>query len=195
MSPAGAVDTEVNGNCSLIEAISAAEGDVAVDNCPAGFGVHTVILPSPSIFTLTAVVDATGGSNGFPLVNSAITVEETGEEGVGVMIDIKPNEEPNALNLGSNGNIPIEILRSTSFDATTVVPISVTLAGSRVRIKGNGDAQASIKDVNGDGLDDLIVHADTEALELTEVVVSAALQAETVDGTTVRGSDSVMVVP
>lgn len=128
-------------------------------------------------------------------VENEVIEYQPGEEGVGIMIDIKPNEEPNALNLGSNGNVPVAILSTASFDATSVVPTSVTLAGSGVKLKGNGDAQASIKDVNNDGLNDLLVHVNTEALELTDEAVSAELVAELTDGTPVRGSDSVLVVP
>jgi CSLREA domain-containing protein len=41
-----------NGNCSLREAIQAANTDTAVDACPAGSGTDTVILPS-GVYALT----------------------------------------------------------------------------------------------------------------------------------------------
>ncbi|MCJ7728735.1 MAG: hypothetical protein MUO27_02470 [Sedimentisphaerales bacterium] len=44
-------------------------------------------------------------------------------------IDIKPGSWPNAINLGSNGVIPVAILSSQYFDATTVKPESVELGG------------------------------------------------------------------
>ena len=40
-----------NGNCSLREAVMAANSDTAVDNCPAGSGVDTIELPAGT-FTL-----------------------------------------------------------------------------------------------------------------------------------------------
>jgi len=42
-----------------------------------------------------------------------------------VDIDIKPGSFPNSINLGSNGVIPVAILTTDDFDATTVVPETV----------------------------------------------------------------------
>ena len=41
-------------------------------------------------------------------------------EGLPVNIDIKPGSETNTINLGSKGNVPVAILSTTVFDATTV---------------------------------------------------------------------------
>jgi CSLREA domain-containing protein len=41
-----------NGNCSLREAIQAANTDQPVDACPAGFGADTIVLPA-GVYTLT----------------------------------------------------------------------------------------------------------------------------------------------
>ena len=72
---------------------------------------------------------------------------------VNVDIDIKPGSDPNSINLGSNGNVPVAILSSADFDATTVDPYTVTLAGAEVSLKGKAQTpMASVEDVNGDGL-------------------------------------------
>ena len=52
-------------------------------------------------------------------------------EAINVTIDIKPGAFPNSINLGSNGNVPMAILSSADFDATTVDPETVTLADAR----------------------------------------------------------------
>ena len=43
-----------------------------------------------------------------------------------VTIDIKPGSDPNSINLGSAGVIPVAILSSEAFDATTVDPLMAT---------------------------------------------------------------------
>lgn len=111
-----------------------------------------------------------------------------------VTIDIKPGENINSINLGSNGNVPVAIFSTEDFDATTVDPISVTLAGASVRIKGKGTPQASFWDVDGDGFLDLIVHVDTTALELTGGDVQAELIGMTFDGQEIRGVDTIRIV-
>ena len=50
-------ELNVDGDCSLREAIEAANGDAVVDSCPAGSGTDTVDVP-PGIFTVTAAMAA-----------------------------------------------------------------------------------------------------------------------------------------
>ncbi len=53
---------------------------------------------------------------------------------------------------------------------------------------------ASAEDVNGDGLLDLVVHVETEALQLTETDAQAELLGETFDGVSIQGFDTIRVV-
>lgn len=127
-----------------------------------------------------------------------LTVETGGGPVVvtkGVAIDIKPNVFPNTINLGSGGVVQVAILSGFDFNATDVDPLSVTLASAPVKLKGNGNTQTSVTDVNGDGKDDIVVHILTEALELSATDVEASLEGETRDGIKIRGMDSIRVVP
>lgn len=54
---------------------------------------------------------------------------------------------------------------------------------------------ASVEDVNGDGLGDLVLHFETEALELTSTDVITQLTARTFGGRVIFGFDSVRIVP
>ena len=112
-----------------------------------------------------------------------------------VGIDIKPGAFPNSINLGSNGNVPVAILSSASFDATQVDPTTVTLAGASVSLRGRGTPMASQQDVNGDGLMDLVVHVSTEALQLSDTDTQATLLGQTYGGLYITGTDSVRIVP
>lgn len=113
---------------------------------------------------------------------------------VAVAIDIKPGAEPNSVKLGSKGNVPVAILSTADFDATTVDPSSVQLANSSLKVKGNGTPLSNVEDVNGDGLDDLIVYVETEGLALTASDLNAELTGLTTDGTPIFGVDSIRVI-
>ncbi len=114
---------------------------------------------------------------------------------ISVDIDIKPGSFPNSINLGSHGNVPVAILSTAAFDAARVEPLTVTLAGASVALKGKDTPMASLVDVNGDGLLDLVVHVSTEALQLSAGDTTAVVEGSTRDGFTIKGSDSVRIVP
>ena len=112
-----------------------------------------------------------------------------------VTIDIKPGSDPNSINLGSNGVVPVAILGSDCFDAGTVDPSTVELAGADVRIKGKSGNAGSLEDVNDDGFLDLVVQVYTTSLELTSGDAEAILNAYTYAGLELIGSDSIRIVP
>ena len=114
---------------------------------------------------------------------------------VPIGIDIKPGSDPNSINLGSNGNVPVAILGSVHFDVTQVDPISVVMEGVTAKLKGKGTVQASFEDVNGDGFIDLVVYINTEALQLSADATEASVEAKLFDGTLIMGADSVRIVP
>lgn len=111
-----------------------------------------------------------------------------------VEIDIKPGSYPNSINLGSGGNVPVAIFSTDYFDATTVDPKTVTLAGANVKLKGKGTPMASFEDVDEDGLVDIVVHVDTSALQLSSTDAEAILEGMTYDGIIIRGVDTVRIV-
>ncbi len=71
-------DTTVDGNCSLREALQAANTDTAVDACPAGNGTDTIVLAALSTYVV---------SHGALDVTSAVTIEGTLSSGVRTTID------------------------------------------------------------------------------------------------------------
>lgn len=114
---------------------------------------------------------------------------------VEVAIDIKPGSFPNSINLGSGGTVPVAIFSAAIFDATTVDPLTVTLASAPVQLKGKGTPMASFEDVNQDGRQDLVVHVETQALQLSQTDTEAILEGQTAAGALIRGVDTVRVVP
>jgi len=112
-----------------------------------------------------------------------------------VDIDIKPGSDPNSINLSSSGVIPVAILSSLVFDATTVDPDTVSLAGSSIKLVGkSGKLLAHQEDVNGDGLTDLVCQVLTDQLLLEPGASAALLEAQTTAGIPIVGQDSIQIV-
>lgn len=135
------------------------------------------------------------GPNTFHNDSTGMKVRITADPPNPVLIDIKPGSYPNSIHLGSNGTVPVAIFSSATFDARTINPASVTLAGAAVKLKGNGSPMATHQDVNGDGFVDLVIHVNTEALQLSETDTEAVLDGLTSGGVWIRGKDSIRVVP
>lgn len=111
-----------------------------------------------------------------------------------VSIDIKPGDARNTINLSSRGVTPVAILTTPGFDAASVDPFSVTLAGAPVRPHGRSGAAGALEDVDGDGDLDLVVQIETAELELTASDTEAVLTALTFDGVAIEARDVVTVI-
>jgi hypothetical protein len=111
-----------------------------------------------------------------------------------VDIDIKPGSDPNPINPGSNGLIPVAILSSPEFAARQVDPTSVTLAGASVAVRGKGKSMAHEEDVNGDGLVDLVVQVETQGLDDLGTGGTVKLTGTTFNGEAIVGYDEVVIV-
>jgi len=112
-----------------------------------------------------------------------------------VNIDIKPGSDPNPINPGSNGLVPVAILSSPEFDATQVDPTSVSLAGASVAVRGKDKSMAHEEDVNGDGLIDLVVQVETQSFDDLGTGGTIELTGTTFGGENIVGYDEVVIVP
>lgn len=113
---------------------------------------------------------------------------------IAVVIDVKPGGYPNCVNLAAGGAVPVAIFGSADFDVTTVDPLTIALSGAGLKLKGNGEALFSYEDLNHDGMTDLMVHIETDALLMSVGDHSATLEGITVSGEAIRGTDSVRIV-
>ena len=133
---------------------------------------------------------------------------------IAVGIDIKPGGDPNSINLKSKGKVPIAIINLKSkgkvpvaiinlkskgkvpvailttddFDAYDVDPVSCEFAGAY-------PVRWNMKDVDNDGVHDILLYFMTQELELTKESIEATLEGETYDGIQIIGTDSVNIVP
>ena len=106
-----------------------------------------------------------------------------------VAIDIKPGSSVNPIQLKSKGKVPVAILGNPAFDVTTVDRRTVVFAeASPLSIGGLPE------DVNGDGLLDLLLHFETQDLQLQPGDTQACLSGKTWSGQAFTGCDTVRII-
>jgi probable HAF family extracellular repeat protein len=118
-----------------------------------------------------------------------------------VEIDIKPGSDPNSINLNAKGVLPVAIFSAEDFDALSIDEATVGLGDPELILDGAtpvAPIRSSIEDVDGDGLDDLVLHfsvADFTANgALDSDSVEVILLGETFDGVAISGMDAVRIV-
>jgi hypothetical protein len=154
---------------------------------------HSAVYnPSSDVMTIF------GGGTNVPTCCSALndTWVLTDANGIiTVAIDIKPGEDPPSINPKSHGKIPVAILSSSTFDVTTQVDRTSLTFGH------TGDEQSLAfcnlhgRDVNGDGLLDLVCHFYTQKTRFKTGDTVGVLKGKTVTGAPIRGTDSIRIVP
>lgn len=163
-NPPGPVNFYVLGDGGIPETASEAEAEALMDNCP----------------------QSTGG-----LLDMAVSGTTQGPvQFIPVQIDIKPGGSPNAVNPNNQGVVPVAILSSSSFDATQVDPITVRFGRAAAAPVDGGH----VEDVNGDGIPDLVLQFSTPATGIVCGDTSETLTGKTLQGSAIRGSDSVVTV-
>jgi uncharacterized delta-60 repeat protein len=106
---------------------------------------------------------------------------------VAVEVDVKPGDPDNVVPLQANGVIPVAILTTNAFDATSVDPASVCFVHSCVEKHGFGH----LEDVNGDGRRDLLLHYEAQTTGIAAGDTQACLTGKTSGGVAVRGCDRI----
>ena len=158
-------------------------------------GVFTVGVSNyPRIFISGGdVTNPTFVQNGdYTLIISGVT--QPPRLALDVYIDIKPGNIPNVINPKSRGKVHVAILSTPEFDATTRVETSSLTFGA------TGDEQSLVscrgpKDVNYDGLKDLVCKFKTEYAQFSSGDTEGWLKGRTVDGYEIEGRDFIKCVP
>lgn len=108
-----------------------------------------------------------------------------------VGLDIRPYYFPNTFNLDEADTLRLAILSSSTFDATTVNPNTVTLAGAPL----SPSYSPYTEDVNGDGRLDLRMRVWKPDMVIEENAFQATVSGKTYAGVYFTGSDSIDLVP
>jgi probable HAF family extracellular repeat protein len=106
-------------------------------------------------------------------------------------IDIRPGSFTNSINPKSKGTIPVVILTTDSFDATTVDPTTVLFGRTGTEAP---PVHFTFEDGDGDGDIDMTFHFQTEETGILCGDTSASLTGKTFGGQMVEEADSIKTV-
>ena len=112
-----------------------------------------------------------------------------------VDIDVKPGSDRNCFNINGHGVVPVAILGSAEFDVASVDSGTLKFGGLDVGVRGNKFPMCGMEDVDGDGYLDLVCQFRDESDAWTAEDEEAALTGELLNGTPIRGTDSICLKP
>lgn len=118
-----------------------------------------------------------------------------------VAIDVVPGTTDNFVNLNSKKSkpVPVAVFGEADFSVDEILPASIVLGDPTLIAGGDGvpvtPYAISVEDVDGDGIDDLLLQFDTVELKTAGAIDSAStelrLEADLANGDSIFGSDSV----
>jgi len=167
-------------------------------------GKVTTAFPSPASNALDLLAQSDGkvvaiggtrdltvsGSGDFALARYLGTPTTTK-----VVIDVKPESDENVIPLESGGVVPVAILTTDSFDATTVDPATVCFGDAEDpsgRDCTTKHGEAEVVDVSADGRPDLLLHYEVAETGIDPGDTQACLTGRTRTGGAIEGCDRVL---
>jgi hypothetical protein len=113
-----------------------------------------------------------------------------------ITTEIKPGDGPNCVNPNSKGEVPFAILGG-EVDVTTINRSTLRVDDDiDLGTGGVAPAKTSIKDVNGDGINDLVMQFNTQDLKAAGLLSdrrTVYITAQLLDGTVLVGSDVIFL--
>ncbi len=168
-------------------------------NVQGAIGASRLMCAAGTYNVVLSVTDKDGGTG-----SDAVQVT-VGYVTVG--LDITPGSTPNPVSLNKQGALPVAILSSATFDASTLDVSSIRLGDEQGIDKPvalqKGRYQTRLVDVNGDGLLDnvlsfsvpaLVANGDMQATS-TALVIRGSQGTSGGSCVNFRGSDAIVIVP
>ena len=116
-----------------------------------------------------------------------------------VDIDIKPGSDSNPIQPSGRGNLPVAILGSDTFDVLDVDVTTLSFGPDAAALSHDltkaGAFEDHLRDVNDDGLTDLISHYRIENTGVEPDDAEACITGEMLAGTPFEGCDVIKAVP
>ncbi len=150
----------------------------------------TIVVTPTAGGTITNTASIAGNETDPDLTNNSASASTT--VFLVVPIDIKPGSDPNSINPKSKDVIPVAILTTPTFDATTVDPLSVRFGPGGASEAHN---RGHIEDVDGDGDLDLVLHFAVSQTGIAPGDTQACLTGKTTSGLNIIGCDAIRTVP
>ena len=107
-----------------------------------------------------------------------------------VPVDVLPGTDKNPYSLGAPGRLPVSLLTSDGFDASTIPAATLRLGAGRAPA-----VKLANEDVNGDGRLDAVAHFDRQAIGVTAGDTQVCLEGGLPDGRSFTSCDVLTVVP
>lgn len=169
-------------------------GDLSVLGIPYNDRISLTATPLAAITTDTIVLSdftVAPGWDQFSITEIKVFGNPPPADPLGVTIDISPADSKAVIDLTAGGTVPVAILSTATFDATTVDRTSVTFG--RTGDEASRKACEKARDVNRDRLVDLVCTFKVRATGLTKGDRTATLKGRTSDGRPIIGHDAVKV--
>ena len=116
-----------------------------------------------------------------------------------ISLDIRPGSDTNPINPSGRGNLPVAILGAGTFDVmdvdVTTLAFGPDAAAPLHDLTKSGAFEDHLRDVNDDGLTDLISHYRNENTGIEADDTEACITGNTLDGTPFEGCDAIKAIP
>jgi Tol biopolymer transport system component len=116
-------------------------------------------------------------------------------QGYEARVDIRPNRRENQVNPRSRGKLEVAVLSTATFDATKVVDQQTLTFGRTGSEASLSSCSKASRDLNGDGIPDLLCRFQTSAAAFNATSSSGVLRFLDTKGRPYEGRDTIVIVP